>query len=82
MANGYLVSVWNNTFYQDFMRYSKTGTAMSDVYHKTMVNRFGAFLPSYNDVPKLFASKKTLLFGGKVELKALYKDLTFFSIQG
>ena len=82
LSKGYQVSVWNNTAYQDLMRYSKTGTAMNDVYHKTMVNRFGAFLPSYNDVPKLFATKKTLLFGGKVELKSLFTDLTFFSIQG
>ena len=82
LKNGYHVSVGENTAYQDLMKYSKTGTAMNDVYHKTMLNRPGAFLQSHHDVPELFASKKTLLYGGKFSYKAIFKDLAFFSIQG
>ena len=81
MNGGYQVSVLKNSAQHDLLRYSKPGTAMNEVYQKTMRDRSDAFLQSYTEVPKILASKKTLLYGGDFEVKVLYEDLISFSIQ-
>ena len=81
LSSGYQVSVFENSAYHDLLKYSKPGTAMHEVYHKTMKNRDDAFLQSFTAIPKLLASKKTLLYHEDFYPMALFDDLAFFSIQ-
>ena len=82
MSGGYQVVTMQNTAQHDLLRYSKPGTAMNEVYHKTMKNRPGAFMKSLEEVPNKLNSKKTLLYESELNLKALHKDLTYLNIQG
>ena len=82
LRGGYTVSVVEYTASHDFLRYADPGTALSEVYHKTMKNRPDAFLTSYTEVPKILGQKKTLIYEADFSLQALYEDLTYFSIQG
>ena len=81
MSGGYQVSVLENSVLHDSLRDSKPGTALSEVYHETMKNRPSAFFQSHLEVPKILASKNTLIYGSKLDLTSLFQDLTFFSIQ-
>ena len=81
LDGGYQVSVLENTALHDLLRYSKSGTAMNEVYHGTMKNRKSAFIQSYNEAPKILASEKNLIYGHDLFLKTLDDDLTMFSIQ-
>ena len=81
MSGGYQVSVMEHTAQHDLLRYSKPGTAMNEVYHKTMKNRPHAFPQSFTEVPTLLASKKTLFYAGNLEVKVQYEYLTFLRIQ-
>ena len=83
LSGGYKVKTWENSGPHDLLRYAKPGTAMNEIYHKTMKNRPDAFLPSsHNEVQKILAKKKTLIYWADLNMKAQYKDLTIFNIQG
>ena len=82
ISGGYQIVVMENTAQHDLLRYSKQGTAMNEVYKKTMENRPGAFIKSLDKVQKMLSSKKTLLYESELNLKALYGDLTYLNIQG
>ena len=81
LSGGYQVSVFENSAYHDLLRYATPGTAMHEVYHKTMKNRPSAFLQSFTAIPKLLASKKNLFYHEDFYPKALYEDLTISNIQ-
>ena len=82
ISGGYQVVVMENTAQHDLLRYAKDGTAMKEVYQKTMMNRPDAFIKSLDEAAKTLNSKKTLLYESELNLKAHYKDLTFLNIQG
>ena len=87
VINGeYEVSVWEGSVFHDMLRYAKPGTAMHDVYHKTMKNRQSAFITTLydsavDDVRKLLASKNNLIYGGNFFLKIWFEDIQYLSIQ-
>ena len=80
LEGGYRVSVIENTAQHDVLKFARPGTAMHEVYHKTMNNRPTAFVQS-SEIPDILAQKKTLFYGIDIELTHL-KDLNVFSIQG
>ena len=85
LSGEYQVSVWKYGMYHDSLKYAKRGTAMGEVYHKTMKNRPSAFIESIVDLRKLLASKKTskktLIYAGDLYLKSQYENLQYLNIQ-
>ena len=81
LNGGYQVAVWENTSHHDYLRYSKPGTAMHEVYHLTMKNKPGAFINSHEEIRKVLNSKKTLYYESDLYLKPLHEDLNFLSIK-
>ena len=85
ISGEYQVSVWKYGVFHDLLRYAKRGTAMGEVYHKTMKNRPSAFIESIVDLRKLLASrktsKKTLIYAGDLYLKSQYENLQYLNIQ-
>ena len=82
LNGGYQVVVWENSVFHDLLRDAKSGTAMNEVYQKTMKNRNGAFHHSYTDLPKILASQENLIYNGDFFTKSQYQDLMFLRIQG
>ena len=85
ISGEYQVSVWKYGVFHDLLRYANRGTAMGEVYHKTMKNRPSAFIESIVDLRKLLASektsKKTLIYAGDLYLKSQYENLQYLNIQ-
>ena len=85
ISGEYQVTVWKYGVFHDLLRYAKRGTAMGEVYHKTMKNRPSAFIESIVDLRKLLASKKTskktLIYAGDLYLKSQYENLQYLNIQ-
>ena len=82
LSGGYKVITWENGALHDSLRYSKLGTAMYEVYHKTMDNKPDAFLRSYSEVPRILAHKKTLIYDGDLYSSGQLDGVTFLDIQG
>ena len=82
LSGGYKVAVWENSAQHDDLRHAKQGTAMNEVYHRTMKNSPDAFLEPTTEVQKIFSKRKTLIYWTDFYMKAQNKDLNVFNIQG
>ena len=80
LSGGYNVFVWEDTTHHDDLKHAKPGTAMHEVYYKTMNNNPSAFVHSADEA-MMFKSEKALYYGHFSNIMS--KDgLTLMDIQG
>ena len=82
LKGGYTVIVWENTLYQDTLKFAESGTPMHEVYYKKMIDNPSAFAQSNEEAMKAMHSQKKALFYGSEWTTILYDDLTLLDIQG
>ena len=82
ISGDYKVAVYAYGVYYDILRHAQPGTAMHEMYHKTMKDRSSAFFHSIDDAKELMTLDKTLFYGGDFTYKQNFEDLQYLSIQG
>ena len=81
LSGGYNVFVWEHTTQHDDLKNAKPGTAMHDVYYKTMVGNPRAFVQSVEEVSRMWNTEKVLYYGTETDT-VVHSGLTSMDIQG